>query len=57
MTGHHLSLEDVSQVTAALGASDLHPTHAKRVVHMPIYGALDLCIECRPSTAGVKLCL
>ncbi len=51
----HLILKDVPQVAAAVGTSDLNTPHAKCIVHVALYSSGNLCIECRPPTAGVKL--
>lgn len=50
-----LPLENMPQVSAAVGAYDLRPRHAERAVCMSRHGAGDIVEVCGPSTAGFEL--
>lgn len=50
-----LSLEYMTQVSAAVRAYDLRPFHAKSLVCMSRHSTGDVVVVCRPAAAGLEL--
>ena len=49
-----LTVEDMAQVPATIGAGNLYPSHAPRAVFVPKDGSGKLVVKRRPATTAVK---
>lgn len=50
-----LALEDVTQMSSAIGTDDLSPRHPELVVFESFHGARDVVEVCRPTAAALEL--